>query len=498
MISSIPHNDRCRVCEFGGDLLCCDSCNQVFHLSCLIPLKEKLPAGDWFCQWCILEDRYVQKYRKSQAGKYIKKMMSEAHRTHCKNYQEALENEEEERKLANEKKHVKDKMKNMNTTRTSRACEVTPEKSVKTSLHINTAWEPIRFLHPTDETFDEKRVQFVKTSLQDFLNEEGALDISKMRRFIKEVILNSELLSMEIILVSIQLLASSDDTLVRDFIFRYKDDNSNLTAAQGVFIMWFQVAVAQIESSQVTNKESTVGVKILISILHLILRLDFRSDLVLAETAGLRNCINQSKEVGVKFGIQQLFTVSCELSHFLNKIPKPRKRRPPAAIIMNSNSGIPPEANTIFQAEIVARSAESQSEINAQSVSHDDDRGTPSYFLSSEDQIILNSLLKPVEKRAEESDEDKSNLEGAESYMGYLEDLSEEQEPLLEPMEEASLNDLFYNDPLEAEPQQHPIIIDGIQFDRSKNPTATSMNDERFDEPTVSVDDDECSSFYTQ
>mmetsp|Transcript_20015 Transcript_20015/g.28486 ORF Transcript_20015/g.28486 Transcript_20015/m.28486 type:complete len:161 (+) Transcript_20015:1-483(+) len=160
---------------------------------------------------------------------------------------------------------------------------------------------------------------------------------------------------------------------------------------------------------------------------------------------------------------------------------------------MNSNSGIPPEANTIFNAEIVARSAESQS------VSHDDDLGTPSYFLSSEDQIILNSLLKPVERSAEQSDEDISNFEGGESYMGYLEDLSEEQESLLEPMEEASFNDFFYNDPQEAEPQQHPIIIYDIDVDNSKSLTAASMNDERFDEPTVSnVDGDECSSFYTQ
>ncbi len=39
------HNDFCQVCEYGGELICCASCNLVFHLECLRPKLLKLPPG---------------------------------------------------------------------------------------------------------------------------------------------------------------------------------------------------------------------------------------------------------------------------------------------------------------------------------------------------------------------------------------------------------------------------------------------------------------------
>lgn len=47
------HNEICEVCEKPGDLLCCDSCSLVFHLSCLRPKITHIPKGTWNCPFCI-------------------------------------------------------------------------------------------------------------------------------------------------------------------------------------------------------------------------------------------------------------------------------------------------------------------------------------------------------------------------------------------------------------------------------------------------------------
>jgi len=47
------HNDFCQVCEYGGELICCATCNLVFHLECLRPKLLKLPSDNWSCPYCI-------------------------------------------------------------------------------------------------------------------------------------------------------------------------------------------------------------------------------------------------------------------------------------------------------------------------------------------------------------------------------------------------------------------------------------------------------------
>ncbi|KAF7658222.1 hypothetical protein LDENG_00015740 [Lucifuga dentata] len=47
--------DFCAVCLNGGDLLCCDRCPKVFHLSCHIPPLTGFPLGDWVCSLCRTE-----------------------------------------------------------------------------------------------------------------------------------------------------------------------------------------------------------------------------------------------------------------------------------------------------------------------------------------------------------------------------------------------------------------------------------------------------------
>ncbi|XP_051993988.1 tripartite motif-containing protein 66-like isoform X2 [Xyrauchen texanus] len=48
----IENEDFCAVCLIGGDLLCCDHCPKVFHLSCHVPPLHSFPTGDWICTLC--------------------------------------------------------------------------------------------------------------------------------------------------------------------------------------------------------------------------------------------------------------------------------------------------------------------------------------------------------------------------------------------------------------------------------------------------------------
>ncbi|GAA6105806.1 transcription intermediary factor 1-alpha isoform X5 [Tachysurus ichikawai] len=47
-----PNEDWCAVCQNGGELLCCDKCPKVFHLSCHIPTLNASPSGEWYCTFC--------------------------------------------------------------------------------------------------------------------------------------------------------------------------------------------------------------------------------------------------------------------------------------------------------------------------------------------------------------------------------------------------------------------------------------------------------------
>ncbi|XP_045889481.1 tripartite motif-containing protein 66 [Micropterus dolomieu] len=50
--AELESEDFCAVCLIGGDLLCCDRCPKVFHLSCHIPSLLSFPSGDWVCSLC--------------------------------------------------------------------------------------------------------------------------------------------------------------------------------------------------------------------------------------------------------------------------------------------------------------------------------------------------------------------------------------------------------------------------------------------------------------
>ncbi|XP_063359709.1 chromodomain-helicase-DNA-binding protein Mi-2 homolog [Cydia amplana] len=46
------HQEFCRICKDGGELLCCDSCPSAYHRFCLNPPLEEVPDGEWKCPRC--------------------------------------------------------------------------------------------------------------------------------------------------------------------------------------------------------------------------------------------------------------------------------------------------------------------------------------------------------------------------------------------------------------------------------------------------------------
>lgn len=46
------HQEFCRICKDGGELLCCDSCPSAYHTFCLSPPLDDVPDGSWRCPRC--------------------------------------------------------------------------------------------------------------------------------------------------------------------------------------------------------------------------------------------------------------------------------------------------------------------------------------------------------------------------------------------------------------------------------------------------------------
>ncbi|CAK6954521.1 E3 ubiquitin-protein ligase TRIM33-like isoform X2 [Scomber scombrus] len=54
--------DFCAVCLNGGDLLCCDRCPKVYHVTCHVPPLISFPLGDWVCTLCRTDHEPVEAY----------------------------------------------------------------------------------------------------------------------------------------------------------------------------------------------------------------------------------------------------------------------------------------------------------------------------------------------------------------------------------------------------------------------------------------------------
>ncbi|XP_055600727.1 chromodomain-helicase-DNA-binding protein Mi-2 homolog [Uranotaenia lowii] len=46
------HQEFCRICKDGGELLCCESCPSAYHTFCLTPPLDEIPDEDWRCPRC--------------------------------------------------------------------------------------------------------------------------------------------------------------------------------------------------------------------------------------------------------------------------------------------------------------------------------------------------------------------------------------------------------------------------------------------------------------
>ncbi|RUS79321.1 hypothetical protein EGW08_012906 [Elysia chlorotica] len=49
---NIHYDDHCRSCHKLGDLLCCETCSAVYHLTCVEPPMQEVPEDDWLCSVC--------------------------------------------------------------------------------------------------------------------------------------------------------------------------------------------------------------------------------------------------------------------------------------------------------------------------------------------------------------------------------------------------------------------------------------------------------------
>ncbi|XP_072242486.1 transcription intermediary factor 1-alpha-like isoform X2 [Leuresthes tenuis] len=59
---NMESEDFCAVCLNGGDLLCCDRCPKVYHLSCHVPTLVRFPLDDWVCTLCRTDREPVEGY----------------------------------------------------------------------------------------------------------------------------------------------------------------------------------------------------------------------------------------------------------------------------------------------------------------------------------------------------------------------------------------------------------------------------------------------------
>jgi len=66
------HNEVCEVCDQGGTLLLCSTCNLAFHLQCTRPPEEKMPdeSSAWRCSYCVLstEPKNTKQRKVAAAG----------------------------------------------------------------------------------------------------------------------------------------------------------------------------------------------------------------------------------------------------------------------------------------------------------------------------------------------------------------------------------------------------------------------------------------------
>lgn len=85
------HQDNCSICKDGGDLYCCDFCNQVEHLRCLrerFTVKQPEPDEDFMCHKCI--QTVLWKRRRAEKRRTLKQKGDEEERRQKEVLQDGL------------------------------------------------------------------------------------------------------------------------------------------------------------------------------------------------------------------------------------------------------------------------------------------------------------------------------------------------------------------------------------------------------------------------
>ncbi len=69
-------------------MLCCETCNLVFHQQCMRPKLKEMPTGDWSCAFCwadgLMENNKDNKKRKNSVKAKAAKACMEMEQTKVK------------------------------------------------------------------------------------------------------------------------------------------------------------------------------------------------------------------------------------------------------------------------------------------------------------------------------------------------------------------------------------------------------------------------------
>ena len=82
------HNVHCQVCNQPGKVLCCATCNLVFHVDCVRPkLLEEAP-NDWMCAYCCVDglggkNDEKERRKATQACREMERMTRECVKEHA-------------------------------------------------------------------------------------------------------------------------------------------------------------------------------------------------------------------------------------------------------------------------------------------------------------------------------------------------------------------------------------------------------------------------------
>mmetsp|Transcript_15532 Transcript_15532/g.37236 ORF Transcript_15532/g.37236 Transcript_15532/m.37236 type:complete len:1403 (-) Transcript_15532:2548-6756(-) len=108
------HNDFCEVCNRPGELLCCATCNLVFHVDCARPRLNREPPDDWKCAYCwadgVMGGKKDGKERRkaAQACREMERMRREIREKRERRKREGLPEEEEEEEAKEEGEEEED------------------------------------------------------------------------------------------------------------------------------------------------------------------------------------------------------------------------------------------------------------------------------------------------------------------------------------------------------------------------------------------------------